>query len=105
MAETDFTDFELIPDEALNLTPEEQADAYEYPDGLAADDEEQTLPFGRTGYMDWSTGRMTGIWVSGVASVVQVCQGALNTVRGTSPILPDWFGLSGPSPVLGNVDA
>lgn len=103
MPEIDFDDFELVPDAALNLTPEEEADAYEYPEALVAE-EDEALPFGRTVYMDWEAERMTGIWVSGVDAVVQVAQVALNTVRGTSPILPDWFGLSAPSPMLGNVD-
>jgi hypothetical protein len=102
--ETDFDSFELIPDEALSLTPEEEAAAYEYPDGLVADDAASASPFGRTVYMDWDAGVMTGVWVSGVDSVVQVMQTALNTVRGTSPILPPWFGRSGPDPVLGQVD-
>lgn len=104
LPEIDFDDFELIPDEALNLTPEQEAAAYEYPDGLVPDDP-GAEPFGRTVYMDWSSGVMTGLWVSGVDAVVQVCQVALNTVRGTSPILPDHFGLSAPSPVTGNIDS
>lgn len=105
MADDFFTDFELIPDEALNLTPEEEASAFEAPDSSFTDAPDDALPFGRTVWMDWDRGELNpDQWVSGADAAVQVMQVALNVVRGTCPLLPDWFGVSGQSPLVGNVD-
>jgi hypothetical protein len=107
MSDLFFSDFELIPDDALNLTPEEEASAYVDPDAFVpAVDEEAGIPFGRTIWMDWDRSQLReDFWVAGVDSVVQVCQLALNVVRGTSLILPDWFGRSNPKDLEGEVDS
>lgn len=104
MPEPDFPDFELVPDEALNLTPDEEAALYIDPEDAAAVAPDDTLPLGRTIYIDWDGREVRDTqWVAGVDAVVQVLQCALNTIRGTSLILPDWFGRSGEY-LLGQVD-
>lgn len=95
--EPDFPDFQLIPDEALNLSPDDEAATFEDPDDAVPEPaESERAPFGRSVYIDWDAGvSYSSQWVSGPDAVVQVLQCALNTVRGTSLLLPDWFGRSG----------
>lgn len=107
MPETDFTDFELLPDDAAQLTPTEELAFLVDPDDLplVPTDDEEGLPFGRTVWMDFDSGVLVeDRWVDGANSVVMIAQMALRTIRGSSPYLPDWFGRNGPDPHLGHVD-
>lgn len=106
MANDDFPDFELIPDLALNLSPDQEAALYVDPDDLPMDvDEVAREPLGRTVWMDWGSGRLyQDRWVSGPDAVVMVAQVALNVVRGANPLFPDWFGRS-PDALIGQVDS
>lgn len=104
MAE-EFPDFELVPSEAEDLSPDDEladlVDPGVIPD--VADDE--TMPIGRSWWRDYST-ELTGFsqLTEGVQSVVMVASVALRTQRGTSIIFDDDFGMSHPESMIGQVD-
>jgi hypothetical protein len=104
-------DLEFLPDEADELSPEDEMAALEAlgdPDDLPlppADEDEDTLPFGRTVFMDFDTKTVyPDRWVRGADSVVQVLQMALHSTRGEHLVFPDWFGRTAPDELLGYVD-
>lgn len=108
MPENDFPDFQLIPDTGPDLTPADEAALFTDPDDVAPtfSDNPEVFPYGRTIWMDWSTGQLNqNQWVSGPDAAVQVAQVALNTVRGTSILLPPSFGRDEPKGMLGEVDS
>jgi hypothetical protein len=112
MPEPGFPSFQLTPDDTDFLSPDEELTQMLDLTDVEADDaailaagDDATQPFGRSFYLDFENNRANDQWVQDVQSLVMVAQVALNTVRGTSPILPDWFGRSGPDPMLGRVDS
>lgn len=108
MPETDFADFQLIPDAAPTLTPEQEAALYADPDAIqlpVADDQDDASPVGRSMWIDWDGGAARGDrWVDGVDAVVQVARCALAVTRGYNPLFPEWFGRSSVDAILGAVD-
>lgn len=106
MAE-EFPDFELIPAEADELSPDEELANLTNPDDVAdLDTVDDTMPIGTNWLLDTDTGWFGGapLVVTGVDSVVQVAQVALRTPRGQHVIFDDEFGMDHPEALIGHVD-
>jgi len=104
-----FEDLEFLPDEADELSPEDEAAAFSDPDDIplppTTEEDDETLPFGRTVFMDFENKIIyPDRWITGADAVVQILQMALHSTRGAHLVFPDWFGRTAPDELLGYVD-
>jgi hypothetical protein len=108
---TDFElDFELLPADFDEVTPEDQLDSAEDPDSVSvALAASPSVPFGKSWAIDMTTGRFeqfgnTPVMTSGLDSVATWCAIALGTMRFSHPIFSDEFGMQAPASMIGEVD-
>jgi hypothetical protein len=105
--QTFFDEFELIPAEADDFTPDEELADLVAPDDVEdVESGEEAIPLGRTWQMNYDTGTMGArpLPIGGYQSVVMIAQLALRTKRGLHEIFDDDFGLDRPDVQLGQVD-
>lgn len=101
----DFPNFELIPAEADEFTPDEELAEVFDPDEVPEREEEaDALPIGRNLIFDPDTGQFTDTWATGDAAVVQVLQIALRVQRGVHVMFDDDFGMTEPDALIGYPD-
>ena len=108
-----FTDFELVPADTEDTTPDEELEAAialldpdVVPDVL---EEEEEIPLGKTWMLDHETGQLvshghTPVVTRGIGSVIEWCQIVLRIARYEWPIFPDNLGMTEPDRLIGFID-
>lgn len=107
---TGFPNFELVPADGADLSPDEELAALGDPGEFldTTDDvDESVLPLGRTWARNWDDPASlsgTPVVVSGVQSVIAIADLALRVRRGQHPVLDEDFGMDRPEALIGRTD-